>query len=133
MKYLLVLLALICGLAQAQVSQIQAFQPCGNTITFTANTSGNIPTPVQAACSSTSFTANVQYVVTNIGAVPVFLSFGTSANATANCVVPTSTPTNVIPILQYSQVTITTGGASYFCGITSSSTAIVYVTPGTGS
>ena len=116
-------LALACGLAQAQNANLQAFTPNGKTITFTANTSGNIPTPVQAVSTG----GNSQYVITNIGIVTAFISFGSSADATANCVVPTGTSQLVIPILAGSQFVMTTFSSSFFCGITSSGTAIIYL------
>ena len=125
------LLALaLCGVSHAQVSQSQPFAPCGTTVTVTAATSA--PSPVQAQCG-TSF-SNTQYLLTNTGSVVAFVTFaGTSALATANCVIPTSTPTAVYVILPLSQVVITAGGGSWFCGLTSTSTAVIYITAGTGS
>src|ERR1035438_4513950 len=111
MKYLLaLLLALVCGVAQAQVAALQAFQPTGLTVTFTANTSGNLPAAVQATgCPSV---APCQYLITNIGSNAACLGFGTSANATANSVIPTSTATFCTWILATSQIIITTGPGS---------------------
>jgi hypothetical protein len=127
------LLALACGVAHAQVSQIQPFQPCNNTITFTANVSGSLPSPVQAICQSSPSSTN-QYVITNTGSVTAFISYaGSSATATANAVIPTSTTQAVYVLLPMTQVTITTGGGSWFCGITSSGTAVIYIQPGFGS
>ena len=124
------LLILVCGLAQAQVAQMKPFQPTGNTITFTANISGNIPSPVQA---KTSAGFDTQYLITNVGANVAFISYaGSSADATSNCVVPTGTATTVVPVLNLSQEIITTFANSWFCGITSASTSIIYITPGVG-
>ncbi len=127
---LALLLTLVCGLAQAQVAQIAPFQPCQNTVTVTAATSA--PTPVQAQCgNSTSLT---QYVITNTGSVTAFVTYsGTSALATTNCVIPTSTPTAVFVVLPLTQVTITYGGGAWFCGLTASGTAVLYITAGSGS
>ena len=124
-----VLLALVCGLAQAQ-SQMQPFTPDGNTITFTANTSGNLPSPVQATGCPTG--SNCQYLVTNTGVNNVCLGVGSSAQATANAVVPTSTATFCTWVLAGTQIIITTGYNSYWTGITSSGTSVVYVQSGIG-
>lgn len=121
------LLALTCVCAQAQVANVQPFQPTGNTITITAATSA--PTPVQAVGA----TGSKQYILTNIGSVVAFISFGSSADAAANCIIPTSTSRLSIPILPLSQFTMTTDANSFFCGITASSTAIIYISVGTGS
>ena len=131
MRYLLALLALASGLAFGQSAQLQAFAPVGNTVTFTANISGSIPTPVQASSSVAS--ANQQYVITNTGQNVVHVSWGsTAAIATAACVVPTSTSTTTMPVLNNSQVTLTLAPNEWFCGITSAGTSVVFVTPGTG-
>lgn len=128
MKHLFaLLLALAFGIAQAQQAEFKPFQLNGNTVTFTA--AGTCPTPVQA---TTPTGWNTQYVITNIGANTAFVSFGTSAIATTNCVIPTSTSRPVIPVLPLTQVTITTGANSFFTGITAASTSVIYVTPGTG-
>ena len=125
-----VLLALVCGLAQAQVSQLGAFTPVGNTITFTANTSGNLPTPVQATGCSTG--SQCQYLISNSGVNNVCVGYGTSANATANAVIPTGTPTFCTWAFANTQIIITAGYGSYFTGITSSGTSVVYVQAGVG-
>ena len=112
------------------IANIQAFAPLGNTITFTANTSGNIPTPVQAVPVSGTAT---QYLISNTGVNLAFISYANSAAlATANCVVPTGTSTLTVPVLPGSAVVITAGTSYYFCGITSSGTSVIYVTPGAG-
>ena len=129
-KLLAILMLFACGLAHAQVSQIQPILPCGNTQTVTAATSA--PTPVQAQCGTS--TNNTQYVVTNTGSVTAFVTYaGTSALATTNCVIPTSTATAVYVVLPMSQITMTAGGGSWFCALTSSGTAVIYIMPGVGS
>ena len=106
----------------------QAFTPTGNTVTFTANTSA--ATPVQAV--STTLGGN-QYRILNSGTVTVFMGVGsTSALATANATVVTSTAL-AIPLLAGTDEILTFSPNSYFTGITSSSTAVVYLTPGDGS
>jgi len=105
----------------------QAFTPTGNTVTFTANTTA--ATPVQAV--STTLGGN-QYRILNSGTVTVFMGVGsTSALATANATVVTSTAL-AIPLLAGTDEILTFSPNSYFTGITSSSTAVVFITPGDG-
>jgi len=106
----------------------QAFTPTGNTVTFTANTTA--ATPVQAV--STTLGGN-QYRILNSGTVTVFMGVGsTSALATANATVVVSTAL-AIPLLAGTDEILTFSPNAYFTGITSSSTAVVYITPGDGS
>lgn len=105
------------------------FTPSGNTVTFTAVVT-TPPTPVQAV--STTLGGN-QYRILNAGTVTVFLGIGRdAAGATANASVVTSTAT-AIPLLAGTDEILTFVPNSYFTGITSSSSAIVYITPGDGS
>jgi hypothetical protein len=104
------------------------FTPSGNTVVFTAATTA--PTPVQAV--STTLGGN-QYRVINAGLVTVFMGLGASnAAATANAVVVTSSASS-IPLLPGTDEILTFVPNAYFTGITSTSTAVVYVTPGDGS
>ena len=127
-KLLVAALLLFCGLAQAQVAQLQPFRPSGGTVTFTA--AGTCPTPVQATTPSGQ---GQQYIITNIGSVVAFVSFGNSADATANCVIPTSTHRLIVPVLPLSQFSMTTNAGAFFTGITASGTAVIYISPGTGN
>ena len=103
------------------------FCPSGNTVVFTAATSA--PTPVQAL--STTLGGN-QYRVVNAGSVVAFMGVGTtSANATANAVVVSSTQA-AIPLLAGTDEIITFPPNAWFTGITSSGTAAIYITPGDG-
>lgn len=104
-----------------------AFTPCGNTITFTADTVA--PAPVKAL--SNTLGGN-QYRIVNTGSVTVFLGVGvTSALSTTNAVVVTSSQIS-IPIIGGTVEVLTFNPNAYFTGITSSGTAVVYVTPGDG-
>lgn len=104
-----------------------AFTPLGNTVVFTAATSA--PTPVQAL--SKTLGGN-QYRIINSGNVTVFLGLGsTSANATSNAVVVTSTQSS-IPLLPGTDEILSFVPNAYFTGITSSGSAAVYITPGDG-
>jgi hypothetical protein len=106
----------------------QAFTPTGNTVTFTANTTA--ATPVQAV--STTLGGN-QYRILNSGTVTVFMGVGNaSANATSNATVVVSTG-QAIPLLAGTDEILTFSPNAYFTGITSSSTAVVYITPGDGN
>ena len=103
------------------------FTPSGNTVTFTASTSA--PTPVQAV--STTLGGN-QYRILNAGSVIAFLGIGsTAAQATASAAVVTTTA-NCIPVLAGTDEIISFPPNAYFTGITSTSTATVYITPGDG-
>ena len=103
------------------------FCPSGNTVTFIAATSA--PTPVQAL--STTLGGN-QYRVVNAGSTLVFMGVGTtSANATANAVVVSSTQA-AIPLLAGTDEIITFPPNAWFTGITSTGTANVYITCGDG-
>ena len=103
------------------------FTPSGNTVTFTASTSA--PATVQAV--STTLGGN-QYRVLNAGSVTVFLGVGsTSAQATASATVVTGSA-NCIPLLAGTDEILSFPPNAYFTGITSSSTAVIYITPGDG-
>jgi len=104
-----------------------AFTKTGNTVVFTAAVTA--PTPVQA--SSTTLGGN-QYRIINSGLVTVFLGYGTaSGDATNSATVVTSTGP-AYPILAGTDEILTFVPNAYFTGITSSSTAAVYITPGDG-
>lgn len=103
------------------------FTPTGNTVTFTA---ANVaPATVQAV--STTIGGN-QYRLLNAGAVTVFLGVGTTAaQANASATVVTASA-NCIPLLAGTDEIITFAPNAHFTGVTSSSTAVVYITPGDG-
>ena len=104
-----------------------AFTRTGNTVVFTAAVTA--PTPVQAL--STTLGGN-QYRIINSGLVTVFLGYGTaSGDATNSAVVVTSTGP-AYPILAGTDEILTFVPNAYFTGITSSSTAVVYITCGDG-
>jgi len=124
------LLATVSIFANAQGTYSVPFNPYSKTITFTANVSGSIPTPVMAPSNAGTAT---QYLISNTGVNLAFISYSpTSAGATTNCVVPTGTATATVPSLPGTQIIITTGPNAYFCGITGSGTSIIYVTSGYG-
>ena len=106
---------------------LNAFTKTGNTITFVANTSA--PTPVQ--CLSTTLGGN-QYRVINTGTITVFLGYGsTSAEATNNAVVVTSSQT-AFPLLPSTDEILTFVPNAYFTAISAAGTATIYITPGDG-
>ena len=106
---------------------IMAFTPMGNTVTFTAATTA--PTPVQ--CLSTTI-GGTQYRVINSGNVVVFLGFGDTSTAAASNAVVVSTTGRAFPLLPGTDEILTFNANQYFTGITSSGTAVIYVTPGDG-
>jgi hypothetical protein len=104
-----------------------AFTRTGNTVVFTASTAA--PTPVQAL--STTLGGN-QYRIINSGSVTVFLGYGTaSADAANNAVIVTSTGP-AYPLLAGTDEILSFVPNAYFTGITGSSTAAIYITPGDG-
>ena len=109
---------------------VNAFTVTGNTVTLTAATSA--PTPVQ--CSSATLGGNQYRIINTSTTITAYLSFAaTSADATTNCVIPTGgTPTRTLPILPATDEIITFVPNAYFTAITSSSTAVLYITPGDG-
>jgi hypothetical protein len=104
-----------------------AFNPCGNTVTFVAATTP--PTPVQAVANTLGA---IQYRLVNAGTVTVFIGVGPSADgATANAVVASSSQ-NCYPLLPGAIEIATFLPNAYFTANVSSGTATVYVTPGDG-
>jgi hypothetical protein len=106
----------------------QAFTRTGNTVTFLAATTA--PTAVQAV--STTLGGN-QYRIINAGSVTVFLGYGSDdASANSSAAVITTTGTS-IPLLPGTDEILSFVPNAYFTGITASSNATIYVTPGDGS
>lgn len=104
------------------------FTPSGNTVAFTAGTVA--PAAVQAV--STTLGGN-QYRILNAGSVVAFLGIGTTADAAnTNAQVVTSS-NNAIPLLAGTDEIITFVPNAYFTAVTSSSSAVIYITPGDGS
>jgi Na+/phosphate symporter len=106
---------------------IQAFTKTGNTVVFTAATFA--PTPVQ--CLSSTLGGN-QYRIINAGSVTVFLGYGVSSSDAANSAVIVTTSSSAFPLLAGTDEILTFVPNAYFTGITGSSTASVYITPGDG-
>ena len=106
---------------------LNAFTKTGNTIAFTANVAA--PTAVQ--CVSTTLGGN-QYRIINSGSVTVFLGYGTSASDAGNNAVVVTTTGLAYPLLAGTDEILTFVPNAYFTGITASSNAAVYITPGDG-
>lgn len=105
-----------------------AFAPAGNTVTFLANTAA--PTAVQVVSSVLS--SYTQYRIFNSGSNLIFIGSGsntTIANTNATVV---STSNTGLPVLPGTVEIFSFPSNSYFTGITSSGTSVVYVTPGQG-
>jgi hypothetical protein len=105
----------------------KAFTKTGNTVVFTAATSA--PTPVQ--CVSTTLGGN-QYRIINAGSVTVFLGYGVASSDAANSAVIVTSSGSAFPLLAGTDEILTFAPNAYFTGITGSSTASVYITPGDG-
>lgn len=103
------------------------FTPTGNTVVFTA--AATAPTPVQAV--STTLGGN-QYRVLNAGSVTVFMGVGTTAATANSSAVAVTTTASSIPLLAGTDEILTFTPNAYFTGVTSSSSAVVYITPGDG-
>jgi hypothetical protein len=104
------------------------FTPSGNTVTFTAATTA--PAAIQAI--STTLGGN-QYRILNAGSVTAFLGIGTTAAAANTAAAVVTSSGSAIPLLAGTDEIITFVPNAYFTGVTSSSTAVVYITPGDGS
>ena len=106
---------------------IMAFTKTGNTVTFTA--AGTAPTPVQAV--STTLGGN-QYRIINAGTTTVFLGYGTTASQATNNAVQVTTSQSSYPLLPNTDEILTFQPNAYFTGITTTGTAVIYITPGDG-
>ena len=107
---------------------INAFTPSGNTVTFTANVAA--PTPVQ--CVSSTLGGN-QYRIINAGTATVFLGYGSTSDSATDKAAIVTTTGNSIPLLAGTDEILSFVPNAYFTGITSSGTAVIYVTPGDGA
>lgn len=104
------------------------FTPSGNTVTFTAATTA--PTAVQAVSSTLG---GNQYRILNAGSVTAFLGVGTTAAAANTAAAAVTSSGAAIPLLAGTDEIITFATNAYFTGVTGSSTAVIYITPGDGS
>lgn len=105
-----------------------AFTPMGNTVTFTA--AGTAPTPVQAV--SATLGGNQFRIINSSTSALVFLGVGTTAAAATSNAAVISTTGGSIPLLPGTDEILTFQPNSYFTGITSGASAVIYVTPGDG-
>lgn len=105
-----------------------AFSPLGDTISFTAATPAP-PAAVQTANNDPTRTS-YQYRVVNSGIVVVFLGVGaTQAAAEAAAL---TLAAGSIPLLQGAVEVLSFPAGSFFTALSTSGTAVVYVTPGEG-
>jgi hypothetical protein len=109
---------------------INAFYPQGNTVTFTGAVTA--PTPIQCVAFTPGVIASNAFRFCNAGNVTVFMGVGpTAATANANAVV-VSTTASSIPLVAGAVEVMCFQPYSFFTGITSSGSALIYVTPGEG-
>ena len=106
---------------------INAFNPQGNTVTFTANVAA--PTAVQALSSGPQVNG---YRILNTSTVTVFLGVGSTASGASNNAGTISTTGASVPLLPGTDEVLIFPPNSYFTGVTSSGTATIYITPGEG-
>ena len=105
---------------------INAFTKTGNTVTFLAAVSA--PTPVQV--TNTTIGGN-QYRIINSGTTVVFLGYGTTASDATNAAATITTTGTACPLLPSTDEILTFVPNAYFPGV-STSTAVIYITPGDG-
>jgi hypothetical protein len=110
---------------------VTGFAPLGNSIAISASTSA--PTAIQAPTNSSLQTSNLQqFRFVNSGANTVFLGVGaTAASAATNAVLITTSQASVC-LLPGSVEVLSFPMNSYFTGITSTGTSVVYIVPGQG-
>jgi len=104
------------------------FTPSGNTVVFTAATTA--PAAVRAV--STTLGGN-QYRILNAGSVTVFMGIGVTAALANSAAVVVTSSNAAVPLLAGTDEILTFTPNAYFTGVTGSSTAVVYITPGDGS
>lgn len=107
---------------------INAFSPTGLTVSFTAATTA--PTSAQAVSSTPTTRPARQYRVTNAGAQLVLLGVGVDDAAAKTAAA--SIAAGAVPILPGAVEILGFPAGSFFSGVTSTSTSVVYVTPGEG-
>jgi len=106
---------------------LNAFTKTGNTVTFTAATTA----PAAVQCVSSTLGGN-QYRIINAGTVTVFLGYGSTASDAGNNAVIVTGNASSFPLLPNTDEILTFTPNAYFTGITSTSNAVVYITPGDG-
>jgi len=107
---------------------VMAFNPQGNTQTFT----GAVTPPAAVQVTSTTGAATQFRVINASTSTLVFLGVGaTAAAALANAT--TTLPARTIPLLPGTDEILTFTPDAWFTGATASSTAVIYITPGSGA
>lgn len=107
---------------------IMAFNPQGDTQTFT----GAVTPPAAVQVTSTTGAATQYRIINASSQTTVFLGVGTTA-AAAFANATTTLPARTIPVLPGTDEILTFTPDAWFTGATASSTAVLYITPGTGS
>jgi hypothetical protein len=107
---------------------VNAFSPTGLTVSFTAAVTA--PTSAQAVSSAPSTRPARQYRVVNTGAVTVLLGVGVDDAAAKTAAA--SIAAGAVPLVPGAVEILGLPTGSFFSGVTSTSTSVVYVTPGEG-
>ncbi len=107
---------------------VNPFSPTGLTVTFTA--ASTAPTSAQAVSSAATTRPANRYRVINAGTQTVLLGVGATDAAAKTAAA--SLAAGAVPILPGAVEILGFPKGSYFSGTTSTSTSVVYVTPGEG-
>lgn len=120
---------------------INAFMPQGSTVAIVSAVTATSPVQVTNLTYSAATGVTAQgpsnYSFVNVGAVPVFVSWGTSQGGSAGCptpVIPTGgSPTNtfIIPVGNDKWV-MTLAPNAWFSIIATATSSTLYITPGDG-
>ena len=107
---------------------VNAFSPTGLTVSFTAATTA--PTSAQAVSSAATTRPARQYRLVNSGDQLVLLGVGASDAAAKTAAA--SLAAGAVPLVPGAVEILGFPAGSYFSGVTSTGTSVVYVTPGEG-
>lgn len=108
--------------------EVNAFSPIGLTVTFTAAAAA--PTSAQAVSSAPTTRPANRYRVVNAGTQTVLLGVGASDAAAKTAAA--SLAAGAVPVLPGAVEILGFPAGSFFSGTTSTSTSVVYITPGEG-
>ncbi len=112
-----------------QQSRITNFFTVGNSILVPCTTSSGSTRVAFPTVSNGSFATDI--MVSNAGSVDVWVALG---NSTVTAAIPTTgSPANGIRLPAGPVMTLSKGSATHIAGLTSSSTANLYVSQGYGS
>lgn len=110
---------------------VTGFAPLGNSVAISASTTA--PTAVQIPSNASPQTSGLQqFRLVNSGANTVFLGVGATASAALASAVVITSGQSSIALLSGSVEILSFPMNSYFTGLTSTATSVVYIVPGQG-